>query len=458
MQRGKIMHSERVSLKEKGCYGIGALSYTVEMMVVLNYLMLYCSDVLKINAAIIGTFMMVVKIFDAVTDVVITSLADRTNTKWGKYRVWILNGIPLAIVLILMFSNPGFLHTETAKIIWICIMYTILVPIFETAMNGPYLALVVTMTENVKDRLDFSNIRALGEAGAAVIVSSIVMPVLLHFGGYRNPMGWRVMSFIIAGVIIITALIGFFGTKERIKIDYSQESGNQMTFLQKTKYLKGVAPFWKLVTMIVLIMFQFYGSSSLFNYFCIHSLGHADWVSSLTSIGFGFQVGITILLFYLGRKFDKRTLLLWGGIFMLSADAILYFATNYTMAAAYQILWGIGNGIYNGMAFAMLPDVTDYIEWKQGVALPGAITAIVNFCLKLGAAFATFLAGQVLVWAQYDATIELQSEFTRSILRLSIPVLSGVCILITVLLTYSLKELSTKDLERYRIEINARNK
>lgn len=85
------MNSEKVSLREKGCYGIGALSYTVEMMVVLNYLMLYCSDVLKINVAIIGTFMMIIKIFDAVTDVVITSLADRTNTPWGKYRVWILN-------------------------------------------------------------------------------------------------------------------------------------------------------------------------------------------------------------------------------------------------------------------------------------------------------------------------------------------------------------------------------
>lgn len=450
------MYEEKVSLKEKLCYGTGALSYAIELVLILNYLMLYCSDVLMINAAVIGTFMMAVKVVDAVTDVVITSLADRTNTRWGKYRVWILNGIPLAAVLCLMFSSPGFLRTETAKIIWICVMYTLLVPVFETAMNGPYLALVVTMTERAKDRLDFSNIRALGEAGAAVIVSTVAMPVILHFGGYRDPNGWRVMALVIGVLIIASALVGFLGTRERIKIDYSQATGAQLTFMQKAKYLKGVAPFWKLVVMIVLIMSQFYASSALFGYFCIYTLGHAEWVSSLTSIGFGFQVAITVVLFYLGRKFDKRTLLLWGGIFMLAADGLLYFAGGYGMAALYQALWGIGNGIYNGMAFAMIPDVTDYIEWKKGIAIPGTVTAIINFCLKLGGALATFLAGQVLVFAGYDATLTLQTVFTRQIIRLSIPVLSGVCIAVTVILTYTLRGLSRDDLERYRMEINAR--
>lgn len=120
------------------------------------------------------------------------------------------------------------------------------------------------------------------------------------------------------------------------------------------------------------------------------------------------------------------------------------------MAALYQGLWGIGNGIFNGMAFAMLPDITDYTEWKKGISLPGTITSIVNFSLKLGGALATFLAGQILVYGQYDVNLPVQSNFTQTIIRLSIPVFSGICIALAMILTWSLKGLSKKDLEYYQ--------
>lgn len=326
-------------------------------------IMLYCSDVLKINVAVIGIVMAVVKVLDAVSDLVITSLADRTNTRFGKYRVWLFAGIPLGIMLFLLFSGPSFLKNETVKVIWICVIYCLLVPILETAVSCPYMAMIVTMSENSRDRLDFSNAKALGEAGSQIIVSAVAMPVVLAFGGYQDPRGWRVMALVISAVIIVSALICFLGTKERIIVDYTMDTGKQMAFRDKMEPLKKNSVFWKLIAIIVLFMAHYYTSSTLFTYYCIHIIGHEEWISPLLTIGFTAQIVITVCLFVLGRKLEKKTLLILGGILIAAADLILMFMPpSYGMGICYQILLGVGNGIYNGIAFAMLPDVSDYTE------------------------------------------------------------------------------------------------
>ncbi len=116
-----------------------------------------------------------------------------------------------------------------------------------------------------------------------------------------------------------------------------------------------------------------------------------------------------------------RTLLIVGGVCILLADILLLMAGNFGMAVCYQVLLGIGNGLFNGIAFAMLPDVTDYTEWKTGVALPGMISATATFAMKMGGAAATLLASQVLVWAQYSDVLPVQSDFTLLMLRISLP-------------------------------------
>lgn len=450
--------SDRASLREKICFGLGSISYCVEMILVLTYLMLFCTDVLMIDVMLIGAVMSVVKILDAISDIIVTNLADKTNTKWGKYRPWVLFGIPLAIMLVLLFIDPAFLHTEKSKILWICGIYILLVPVLETSFTCPYMAMIVTMSENPKDRLDFSMSRALGEAGAQIIVSSLVMPLILYFGcgDYRNIDGWRAMTLVIGAIIIICTLICFFGTKERMTVSNQNEDGTEMKMIEKFRTLKGNKPFWKLIGIIVLFMAHFYASSALFSFFCIHNLGHEEWMSSLLSIGFALQIVVTVLLFYLGRRFEKRTLMIVGGICIIIANVILFMAKSYTMAAAYQILLGIGNGIFNGVAFAALPDVTDYTEWKTGKALPGMISAVATFAMKMGGAGSTLLASLVLSLANYEASLTVQSDATLNMIRLFFPLLSLICLGGAFILSLTLKEISGDKLETYRKEIDAR--
>ena len=451
-----LRNNERASLREKICFGVGSISYCVEMILVLTYLMLFCTDVLMVDVVLIGGVMTAVKILDAISDIIITNLADRTNTKWGKYRVWLLCGIPLAIMMFLLFLNPGFLQTEKAKILWICIIYILLVPVLETSYTCPYMAMIVTMSEHPKDRLDFSMARALGEAGAQIIVSLLVMPIILMFGSYRDITGWRVMAGVIGCIIIVTTLTSFFGTKERMVVTNQNENGTQMTFKDKVQVLKGNKPFWKLIGIIVLFMAHFYASSTLFSFFCIHNLGHEEWVAPLTTIGFALQIVITILLFYLGRRFEKRNLLLVVGVCIVLANVLLFFENGFVVAAGYQVLLGIGNGLFNGVAFAALPDVTDYTEWKTGKALPGMISAFATFAMKMGGAGSTLLASFILSLAKYDAMIPVQTDSTLLMLRIGIPLNSLIFLGAALILTGTLKELNQAKLALYRKEIDAK--
>lgn len=451
----KTNHS-RASIREKICFSFGGIVYCTEMVLVLTYLMLFCSDVMQINVGIVGVVMAAVKILDAISDIVITGIADRTKTRFGKYRVWILNGIPLAAVMTLLFLRPAFLTNTTAKILWICILYIILVPVLETAVSCPYMAMIVTMSEHEKDRLDFSMARALGESVAQIIVSAVAMPIILHFGSYRNITGWRAMAAVFACIIIAASLICFFGTKERVYISNEGANGRQMGLGDKIKVLHKDRPFWNLIFIIVLFMAHFYASSALFTYFCIYCLKHTEWVSPLLTCGFVLQIITTVVLLYLGRKMEKRTLLVIGALFILAADGFLFGAAGYTQVVIYQAFLGVGNGIFNGIAFSMLPDVTDYTEWKTGIALPGMISAIATFAMKLGGAISSWLASRMLIWARYDETLQVQTVHTQRFLHFAMPLFSAGCMVAGLILVLKLKELDHSSVRRYRKAIDDR--
>ena len=453
-----VMQKERASLREKLSYGTGAVAYCIETTLILTYLMLFCSDVLRINVAIIGVIMTVVKVLDAISDLIITSIADRGNSRWGKYRIWILNGIPLAVCVLLMFWSPVFLTSELSKALWVLAIYLVMTPILETAIVCPFMAMNVTMSEDTKDRLDFSNARALGESTAQIILSLIAMPIILYFGGYKNILGWRVMSAVVAVIIVICTLNCFFGTKERIYVSYEDAEGHQIKWREKFRPILGNRPFWKLMTIIFFLMAHAYASSSLFAYICIYNLGHEEWVSPLLTTGFAVQTLITGALFYLGRRFEKRVIMLAGGLCVLIANCCLVFANGFAMAAAYEVLLGTGNGLFMGISFAMLTDVADYTEWKSGIVLPGIISAFATFAMKFGGAVTTSLVGAALTFSHYDELLSVQSAYTCRILLLSLIAISGVSILLSMVMVWRMKEITSQLVTTYRKEIDARIK
>lgn len=450
----EIDHSH-AKLSEKIAYGIGTLSYCLESSVISAYIMLYCTDVLVIKVGLIGALISCMKVIDAISDVIVTSIADCHVNRFGKYRIWLLFGIADAIFLFLFFLDPPFLQSETMKTVWVCVIYVLLVPVIETAIVCPLFALNTTISVHPQDRTQLSLSRGMGESLAAVIMSTLTMPIILKFGtSHHDPAGWRVMAGIFGVIILICTFIGFCGVKERVINDNLREDGMQMNLTDKIRLTKGNRPFWKSVGIIVLYNFHYFLSISVFNYYCIYVLGHEEWVSPLSSTGFGVWIAINIALFFLSDRFEKRTLIICGALSVIIGNTFLFFAHDYGMATAYQVFLGLGNGILNCVGFSLLPDVSDYTEWKTGKQIPGMISAFATFAFKLGSAVAIFLGSQLLDLAGYDGTLAVQSEHTCHVIRVFCPTASIVIIAILLIAAFFLRELNKEKLLAYRNEID----
>lgn len=447
----------RAKLSEFICFGFGSLSYAIESNVIATYIMLFCTDVLVIKVGIIGVMITLIKVLDAISDIVVMSIADKHVTRFGKYRPWILLGLADAVAFCLFFANPSFLQSETAKTVWVCVMYVLLVPVIETGIVCPIFALNSTMSEHADDRTYFSLSRSLGESAATLIMSGLMMRLILWFGeSYRDITGWRWMSIIFAVIIVIGTLVGFLGTKERVITSNERDDGQQMTLGDKLSLFKGNKPVWKLVGIIVCYFFHYYFSQTVFSYFCIYVLGHEEWIAPLSSLGFAVWTVMNVLLFFLTKYFEKRSLLIFACISILAANVCLVFADGYTLAVAYQVLLGAGCGIINCIAFALIPDLSEYTEWRTGKQIPGMLSAFNTFAFKLGVAVSILASSQLLNLAHYDGAKAVQSFETVQFIRFSLPVVSSVFIAAALILTLMLHELNSDKLKLYREEINNR--
>lgn len=301
------------TLKEKICYGFSCMSYNLEICVIGTYLMLFCTDIMKIDPIMVGALFLIIRFVDAITDVIITNIADKTCNRWGRYRPWMLLGIPLAFVLILSFWYPNFLQSQFQMIVWLGVCL-VLVDIFETATYMPTMVMGTTMSANEHDRLDFAASRSLGEYAAELIISAFCMTIILHFGSYKNISGWRCMSIVFAILMIIATIVGFSGTKERVFSSNRSQEGKQLGLFQKLSVLKQNKPFAKVLILQVAFALQWQLVMMLFSFFCIHNLGHEEWMSLLTSIGVAATIGTVALIPYIGRVFNKRLIVFIGGL------------------------------------------------------------------------------------------------------------------------------------------------
>ncbi len=446
----------RASIREKISYGLCGMTYELEVMLVTSYLTLFCTDVMLVDAAKVGLLFLLAKVLDAITDIIVTNLADRTETKLGKYRPWLLSGILLAAFMVLNFWYPQFLRTQNNKMIWICIIYICTVPILETCYMCPYLVLGSVMSSDPDDRMQFQVAKTIGENVSDFLISFLAMTIILMLGDYRNLTGWRVAGLIFGVLMLITTIIGYSGTKERVKVSNKSETGERLSFKKKLSFLKGNYAYFKLLTAQFGFMVPWFATIIMFAYFCINILGHEDWVAILSTIGIVVQLIVTVFMPKLAKKTEKRTLMIWGGIFVILAGVILIFTRGFIGALLYQIIRGIGIGLVYISVFTFWTDMTDYVEYRAKSAAPGVVYAVESFCTKIFGALATYYSTLILTFGKYNAELSVQTDGTLAWLRfgmVGIMVVGGVIITVCSL---ALKELSEKNLQMYRAVLQER--
>jgi glycoside/pentoside/hexuronide:cation symporter, GPH family len=425
--------SQKVSMAEKIGYSLGDGSANLIFQMMMMFQLFFYTDVFGIKATAAGMILLVARIFDAFVDPLVGILSDRTETRWGKYRPWLLwTAIPFALFYILAFSTPDL--GERGKIIYAGVTYTLLMSIYSFN-NTPYSSLGGVMTSDIKERTSISSIRFVTATIATFVVQGLTLPLVSKFGQGDAAKGWHSTITLFALVGVVLLVITFLSTKERIKPAKNQKTSVKQDF----RDLKGSRP-WKSMFALTIFLFTtlaLWGSSMsyYFNYFVdktalfnllktvglvsssqagiTHDVLNAFGLialpdySNVFAVGFSLfnmvgqivtLLGVIFLSGWLSGIFGKRNVFMVC-LALTALFTALFFVvspTNIGLIFIINILKSMAYAPTIPLLWAMMGDVADFSEWKHHRRATGFTFAGIVFALKAGLGIGGALCGAIV--------------------------------------------------------------
>ena len=389
------------SLKEKIGYGFGDMASSMFWKVFSVYLPVFYATVFGLDLVLAGTLVLVTRIWDAVSDPMMGIIADRTNTKWGKYRPYLLwISIPFAIAGILLFTTPDF--NETGKNIWAFATYILMMTVY-TAINVPYGSMLGVMTNDSDEKTVFSSYRMFFAYAGSFIVLLLWEPLCNTIAGTsgkvtRDPDAWQGAMIVVGIICCLLFLLTFKMTKERIKPNI------QKTSIKKDfKALLGNKPWWILLGGVIFFnflvsiryaVFPFYFASEIakdaqLNLFGLEFLFYSGLFFTVGEVANMVGVAIATPLTF---KFGKKNTFLYSLIAIVALCIAFYYVPTDSNNGLWtfmilQIIFGIFTGIASPLMWTMYADVADYAEYKFNTASTGLIFSSSSMAQKFGGAF-----------------------------------------------------------------------
>ena len=431
----------KVPFISKLAYGFGDVGCNFSWSFVVSFLMIFYTDVFGISMAAVATLMLVSRFWDAFNDPLIGSLSDRTKSRWGRYRPWLLFGAPItALVLLLCFwAHPDMDYT--GKIIYMSITYGLLV-LGYTCVNLPYGTLCGAMTQNIDERAQINTSRSVAAMIAIGVINIITVPLVKYCGDgtLSSARGFISVAAIYGLIFTFCHWFCFAKTKEMVKVEISSKAvpvSDQLKAVVKNK------PFLMAVVGQLLFGFILYGRNADLIYYFKYVEGNEDLFSFFSGvIVVPSIIGVALfpLIFkWTGNKgWAASVFSLLMGISMV---ALYFFSPNespvlfYIFAALAQFFFsGFNTAIY-----AIIPDCVEYGEWKTGIRNDGFQYSFISLANKIGMALGTSLLALVMGWAGYEANVE-QSETVKEVIHHAFSTVPGILWIITagIMLFYRL--------------------
>lgn len=418
--------SNKPSWKEIIAFAVGDGGCNLVWTTIGSYLTLYYTDSVGIAAATIGTLMLLSRLLDGVSDLVMGSIIDRTHTRWGKARPWILwSAIPMGVGLVLMFSVPESL-SGNGKLVYACVTYVIMAAVIYTACNLAYNTLLSLAAPNPKDRVTMSSIRFF-------ITMSVVLFINYNCSDFVEKFGWTGMAVIFGVIAIILLGITFLGTKERTNIEKNtvkvkadkMRVADSFKILFKNKY-------FLLLTIVFVINYTILGvNNGLRIYYARDVLGSVGLMGTLTLCFILPKLIGNLAYPYINKLLGKwKSMMIGYAIEALGLLIMAFTPASFTTAVIGLLCLGIGGIPHNAGLFAMVADVIDYGEWKTGVRLDGLTNSSTSFGMKVGAGLGSALVGWGLAWAAYDGGLAAQTASTIAGIKIVFTVVPVVLIVI----------------------------
>lgn len=446
-----IVNGTKLKMREKISYGFGDLASNVMWGLVGSFLLFFYTDVALIPAAATATLFIVARVLDAFIDPVIGSFVDKTNSKYGRTRPFILFGIiPFAIMFVLTFTS--FDLSDTGKLIYAYVTY-IIVGILYSVVNVPYGALMPLMTRNTDEKAQLASFRMLGMAVGNIVVSAGSMALVNMLGKGNQRTGFLLTSMVFAIAGIVCFLIVSFNCKERYLEKYVESEVKIKTSETYKNALRNKP--WVASIAFAFFMFVRIGATvAITIYFCMYVLKNPGMISVLLPLLY-VSIFITAPLTPIFiKKFGHRKANIIGLIIYIVAFCIMpFFVSNMTLFIGIYFVGNVFGGIGTGSIFGMIADSVDFNEWKFGKRTEGTLYAGYSFATKVGIAIGSAAVGYVLAFTGYSAgNVSASAESGINFLYYAVPVVCSI-IQIIVLVFYKLdaihpqivKELETKN-------------
>lgn len=385
---------EIIRLKEKFSYGLGDVACNVVFALTTSLLIYFYTNVVHMDVGTIGTIMLISRVFDGISDVLMGHLVDRTHSKLGKARAWILwMMIPYGLSAILLFTVPT--TSETVKAIYVFITYNFCTTVIYTALNLPYAILATLMTRDTDQRAVINLFRAGMSALGNMVITTITFPLVTWLGDTQQ--AWIKVSIAYSIISIIMLFICFCNCHERVTQQTKTQDGKHVPLWLGIQLC--ITNKYFILFFLLAIFLSFYeavtGTCSA--YYAQYILGNRDLTGALISFESIPQVVTVLLLAPCIVKFGKRNVALSGAfIAVLGTIPLLFCPDALNLALFACVMRGIGKGCFRGVKYSMLADVIEYGAWKSGIRVQGLMVSASTAGQKFGSGMTTAAFGGLM--------------------------------------------------------------
>lgn len=401
---------QRLKIAEKFGYGLGDTASNIVFQVVINFMLYFYTDVFGITAAAAGTLMLAVRMFDAITDPIMGGIADRTRTRWGSYRPYLLwISIPYGLLAVLTFTTPDL--SDGGKLLYAYVTYALLMTAY-TAINIPYSALGGVITSDPQERASVQSWRFMLAMVGGALVAATTLPMVEFFGGENEQKGFQ-MAMAVLSVIAVGCFIACFVlTRERENPTARaarQSMGADFISLMRNDQWMIIA----IVTFILLISVAMKGASM--PYYVSYYLDSKSSITLFMTSNMLAGVAGAMFANWMTRYFCKVTVMRWASLALALVYTAMAFVQpdQYMLALVLTICSNFVHMIIIPYLFSAVADTVDYglQRWGKGamaMSYSGHLLA-----LKIGIALGGALSGWILAYVGYQPNVQ-QTETALS--------------------------------------------
>ncbi len=418
-------------------FSSGEYAGSVVWQALMFFLPFFYTDIFGLTAAAVSTMFLVVRFFDALNDPIMGMIADRTNTRWGKYRPYLLwFAVPYGLGTVLLFTTPDIVYT--GKIIYAYATYGLMMVIY-TAMMIPYNTLIGVISPDSRERTSVASYKFVFAYAAGASIQAFVIPLVDILGKGDRAAGYMLTMAIFGSICIVVFLIAFASVRERVKPDISQKTSPKIDL----KDLIHNKPWIILAGVSVATLVYVAIRSAVIMYYFKY------YILDVAAAGLFMVTGTICVLLgvlptrWLSGKIGKKRLYIWCMVIISLSSAGFFLAgpDDLILIYALQIIFSLASGPTMPLLWSMLADAADYSEWKNGRRATGLVYSAATFSQKMGFSLGGALAMMILSVFGYVAGVAQTPEAILGI-KLSLSIIPAIiaALAIVALLFYKLDD------------------